>query len=264
LLTEVVGVFADDGLVVNAELDPADQTFLDDHRIDDTPFLPGVMGMELFAQVASLPFADRHVTAIEDVDFLAPFKFYRDEPRALRLSAQYSIDGDDVVADCRLIGERMLATQDEPQRTVHFVGRVRLGTEPPALDDVAVPDRTGVAATPDDIYAIYFHGPAYQVMGDAWASNGSVVGARATELPANQQPADTGLFTRDMLHGEIHELVRGNVAGRESHSERNLIHTTGLVAHDIAMCHYVYEKALEKGIGVRLPFTGTGNPGPVD
>jgi len=30
------------------------------------------------------------------------------------------------------------------------------------------------------------------------------------------------------------------------------------------MCHYVYEKAVEKGVGIRLPFTGTGTPGPID
>jgi alanine dehydrogenase len=76
--------------------------------------------------------------------------------------------------------------------------------------------------------------------------------------------AETGLFTRDMLHGEIHELVRGKVAGRESKTERNLIHTTGLVAHDIAMCYHVYKKAEEMGLGIRLPFAGFGNPGPVD
>ena len=58
---------------------------------------------------------------------------------------------------------------------------------------------------------------------------------------AKPQP-DTGQFWT-----KVHDLVRGKVAGRESDTERNLIHTTGLVAHDIAMCHYVYEKALEKG-----------------
>jgi hypothetical protein len=31
-------------------LDPAEQKFLDDHRIDGTPVLPGVMGMEAFAE----------------------------------------------------------------------------------------------------------------------------------------------------------------------------------------------------------------------
>ena len=76
--------------------------------------------------------------------------------------------------------------------------------------------------------------------------------------------AETGLFTRDMLHGEIHELVSGKVAGRESESERNLIHTTGLVAHDIAMCHHIYTKAREQGLGIQLPPSGVGGPGPAD
>lgn len=95
-----------------------------------------------------------------------------------------------------------------------------------------------------------------KVVVDSWEMNMLMKHFRATE--------EAGIFTREMLHGEIHELVRGKVTGRESSAERNLIHTTGLVAHDIAMCHYVYEKALNKGVGVRLPFTGTGNPGPID
>ena len=74
--------------------------------------------------------------------------------------------------------------------------------------------------------------------------------------------AEEGLFTREMLHAEIHELVRGKKPGRQATNERNLIHTTGLVAHDIAMCHYVYEKAKKLGLGIQLPHTGTGRPGP--
>jgi len=76
--------------------------------------------------------------------------------------------------------------------------------------------------------------------------------------------AESGLFTHDMLHGEIHELVSGAVAGRESETERNLIHTTGLVAHDIAMCHHIYRKAREQGLGIQLPPSGVGTPGPAD
>jgi len=83
-------------------------------------------------------------------------------------------------------------------------------------------------------------------------------------MPHFRASAESGLFPRDKLNGEIHELVRGRIPGRESDAERNLIHTTGLVAHDIAMCHYVYEKAVKLGRGVRLPFTGTGPIGPED
>ena len=38
------------GLVAMGELDPAAQPFLDDHRIDGTAVLPGVMGIEAFAE----------------------------------------------------------------------------------------------------------------------------------------------------------------------------------------------------------------------
>ena len=68
-----------DGVVVRTTLDPAVQPFLDDHRIDGTPVLPGVMGMEAFAEVARLLVPEWYVVAVEDVDFLTPVKFYRDE-----------------------------------------------------------------------------------------------------------------------------------------------------------------------------------------
>ena len=73
----------DDGVVVVTELDPAAQPFLDHHRIEGTPVLPGVMGMEAFAEAARLLAPGWRSTAIEDVAFLAPFKWYRDEPRRL-------------------------------------------------------------------------------------------------------------------------------------------------------------------------------------
>jgi NAD(P)-dependent dehydrogenase (short-subunit alcohol dehydrogenase family) len=193
LLDEVVGVTMDRGLVVRATFDPAAQPFLDDHRIDGTPVLPGVMGMELFAQVAALPFADRHVAAVDDVEFLAPVKFFRDEPRTLEVSAQYTVDGDDLVASCTLIGERQLANQEGPQRTVHFTGRVRLTSEAPPPAHVDVPDRSDRAVGSEPIYEIYFHGPAYQVLEAAWRSGGDVVGSFVDDLPANQDPPDATL-----------------------------------------------------------------------
>ena len=67
------------------ELDPATQPFLDDHRIDGTPVLPGVMGIEAFAEAACLLAPGWEVSAIEDVEFLDPFKWYRDEPRRVEV-----------------------------------------------------------------------------------------------------------------------------------------------------------------------------------
>jgi hypothetical protein len=189
----------DVGLVAEVEIDPSEQPFVDHHRIDGTPVLPGVMGMELFAQVATLLYPDRSVVALEDVDFLAPVKFYRDEPRTLQVSAQYMIDGDDVVAECRLVGERRLANQDEPQRTTHFTGRVRLAAERPTVDPIGTPEPGERSTSADDIYRIYFHGPAYQVLDTAWRTDGLVAGVLRGDLPAAQFPDSAATTTAPRL-----------------------------------------------------------------
>ena len=83
------------------------------------------------AEAARIPYPDRYVSAVEEVGFHAPFKFYRDEPRTVTVTATYSQDGDDIVAECRLVGSRQLVGRDEPEVTVHFTGRVRLSPEAP-------------------------------------------------------------------------------------------------------------------------------------
>ena len=72
-------------------------------------------------------------------------------------------------------------------------------------------------------------------------------------MPFFKQMVDSGLFSRDKLHGEIHEVVAGTKRGRERADERILIHTTGLVTQDVAICHYLYEQAKARGMGIRLP-----------
>ena len=82
-------------------LDPAQQAFLNDHRIDGTPVLPGVMGMESFAEVASLVAPQRlSGGGVETSARCAPCKFFRDEPRTLTISAVVSPtpEGGDLLA----------------------------------------------------------------------------------------------------------------------------------------------------------------------
>src|SRR6516162_10028074 len=67
---------------------------------------------------------------------------------------------------------------------------------------------------------------------------------------------ESGQFAREQLYGEIHELVSGEKKGRERDDERILIHTTGLVSQDIALAHFLYRSALDKGLGTWLPRAG--------
>ena len=141
LFSEVVGWPLGAGLTVVTTLDPADQPFLHDHQIDGTPVLPGVMGVEAFAEAALLLHPERCVAAVEDVEFLAPFKFYRNEPRQLTVTCQFTADGEDLLARCALLGTRNLPNQPEPEVKVHFTGTVRLATSPPELASAGPPPR---------------------------------------------------------------------------------------------------------------------------
>jgi NAD(P)-dependent dehydrogenase (short-subunit alcohol dehydrogenase family) len=178
-------------VTVVTELDPNRQPFLFDHRIDGTPVLPGVMGMEGFAEVAAALVPGFRVVELTDVDLLAPFKFYRDEPRPVILRATLTDGGDGtLLADCELIGRRELRGQDE-QETRHFVGRARLARKAPAAPKARSrpADHDGAGVGHDAVYGVYFHGPAYQVLEQAWRDNGQLVGRFAGELPANHEPA---------------------------------------------------------------------------
>jgi hypothetical protein len=182
------GVFSP--LTVETTLDPKVQPFLYDHQIDGTPVLPGVMGLEAFAEAAVCLLPGWRVEAIENVDFLAPFKFYRNEPRTITVEAVIHPHEEDLVAECRLIGRRTLPNQPDPQTTTHFTARVRLTRRP--RQSVTVPalgSPAGSKVEAGDIYRLYFHGPAYQVVERAWWDGARIVALNAKDLPSNHQPS---------------------------------------------------------------------------
>jgi hypothetical protein len=197
MIGKIASMGLQSGLTIETTLDPALQPFLHDHQIDGTPVLPGVMGIEAFAEAALCLLPGWRVAAIEDVNFLAPFKFYRNEPRVVTVEAAIHPQRDTLalLADCRLIGRRPLPNQAEPQVTTHFTARVRLTKEAPTA--VTVPALVLPAQHLDehiieaaDIYRLYFHGPAYQVVERGWWDGHRIFGLMAKGLPANHLPSE--------------------------------------------------------------------------
>jgi len=179
------------GLRIQTTLDPKVQPFLFDHQIDGTPVLPGVMGIEAFAEAAWWMLPGWQVVEVRDVNFLAPFKFYRNAPRTITVHALFRPDGDSVVASCSLLGSRTLPNQAEPQLTTHFTARVKLAKELPHAARSRTP---GIPVNPIieavHIYHMYFHGPAYQVIEHAWRDGEQIVAEMAAHLPANHVPPE--------------------------------------------------------------------------
>jgi len=180
------GVF--EPIRIETNLDPKVQPFLYDHQIEGTPVLPGVMGIEAFAEAALSMLPNSCVAAIENISFSAPFKFYRNQPRTLTIETTVHGQGEGILADCRLTGERLLPNQTEPQITTHFTGCVKVAqkSQQPATGVKFSPSGSVVESA--DIYRLYFHGPAYQVIERAWWDGKKIVGLMATDLPANHHP----------------------------------------------------------------------------
>ena len=179
-----------DGYSMETALDPKAQPFLHDHQIDGTPVLPGVMGVEAFAEAALCLLPGWQVESIDDIHFLAPFKFYRSEPRVLRIETKVHPQGDRLLAKCRLIGERSLPNA-ESQQTTHFTARVILAKKPELkLTSKGFSQPSGGAVDAADIYRVYFHGPAYQVLEKAWWDGKQMIGVLAKSLPPNHHPSE--------------------------------------------------------------------------
>jgi hypothetical protein len=109
----------------------------------------------------------------------------------LTIEAVFRPEGDHIVTDCRLVGHRMLPGQSQPQTTTHFTARVRLRDLPPQSTVAMTPDLSADAIVNSaQIYRVYFHGPAYQVLERAWWDGTHLIGEMATGLPVNHTPSE--------------------------------------------------------------------------
>jgi NAD(P)-dependent dehydrogenase (short-subunit alcohol dehydrogenase family)/acyl carrier protein len=180
-----------DGLVAEMKLDPKVEPFLYDHAIDGIPVLPGVMGIETFAEVAWLLVPSYHVVALENLRFLAPMKYYRNEARSAIVRARAVLAEAGRVRVYTTLSSVQAIVGREPEEKLHFSGVVVL--EPSAADPrfVQAFNRSEPEINRDAIYRVYFHGPAYRVL-DRVESAGAnqVIGCMTTDLPLNTTDAN--------------------------------------------------------------------------
>jgi NAD(P)-dependent dehydrogenase (short-subunit alcohol dehydrogenase family)/3-hydroxymyristoyl/3-hydroxydecanoyl-(acyl carrier protein) dehydratase len=244
---KVIGLNAYQGLRFEIELNPQTEPFLHDHAMDGTPLLPGVMGIEGFAEVASLIAsglccADEGYTvaSIEDVNFESPLKFYRQQPRKATWRAAIMPDTSmpdrsALVAHVTLESTREIAATQTQQHAVHFSGRVHLvprpkeaggapGTQPPAWNGKAT-------VGPKDIYRVYFHGPAFQVLDGVQADDEQVVGRMRADLPPmTGEPKETIipplLIELCMQTAGVWEIGKTGTLALPTAIERVVIHHT--------------------------------------
>lgn len=206
MLSRVTGLSLKEGVHLEAELDPS-EPFLKDHALNGIPLLPGVLGIEGFSvaarHVASVLGSDKggfRVDRLEDVRFLTPFKLYRNERRRITWKAQVVREEFGLVASVTL--ESTLALRARPAEVVrHFSGKVHLSPVEVKEDEPTVqpPEWNGAyTVQPEDIYRLYFHGPAFQVLDGVQRSGEGVLGRLRANLPGITD-GDVQLITTPVL-----------------------------------------------------------------
>ncbi len=125
------------------------------------------------------------VDRLEDIQFLAPFKFYRNESRRIIWKAQVVREPGGLVACVTL--ESTLALKTRQNEVVqHFSGKVYLTPLPEANPQAIVtpPCWNGAyTVASDDIYRLYFHGPSFQVLEAVQRNGETVLGKMRAALP---------------------------------------------------------------------------------
>jgi len=192
LLGDVLDWTLSDGLRLKVGFDPSRDQYLDDHRIDGLPVLPGVMAVETFAEAACLMRPDLTVVAVEDLSFEAPLKFYRDQPRTATVRMLPTWDGKG-----RLILATMETTRElhggKQVTTRHFCAKVRLDEDLPEVKLPPPGNGDSRRISREAIYRAYFHGPSFQVLDQVTANDqGNISGwmRSGTELPPMAKPGD--------------------------------------------------------------------------
>ncbi|MFC9415960.1 ornithine cyclodeaminase family protein [Bacillus mobilis] len=69
-----------------------------------------------------------------------------------------------------------------------------------------------------------------------------------------QVPIQEGLFEASNIHAELGQIISGERAGRENDEDITVFKSVGLAVVDIIVAKYLYERAVESGVGNRIEF----------
>ncbi|MGB1586419.1 MAG: SDR family NAD(P)-dependent oxidoreductase, partial [Thermoplasmatota archaeon] len=149
------------GLVARLVMDQAVDPYAGDHAIDGVPLLPGVFGIEAFAEASSLlADADHVCLGAEDVRFSVPLKQLKERPATASVEVHRHGDGFACRLTSRMVGPDGVA-RGEPR--VHFEAILKFGPAEAPITSKEVPETDG-SRDFASIYPPFFHGPSFQVL----------------------------------------------------------------------------------------------------
>ncbi|HUT82647.1 MAG TPA: polyketide synthase dehydratase domain-containing protein [Candidatus Bathyarchaeia archaeon] len=133
--------------------------YLDDHRFNNTPFLPGVMGLELFTELAKILFPQKTIQRFEEVHFYKAIRLKGDKPSTITTT----ITSKDEYADAVITTTTTDSSGNTSEVKLHFKAKLIFGKKEKELQKTPT-IKAMPLLTHDFIYQILPHGPSFQVL----------------------------------------------------------------------------------------------------
>jgi NAD(P)-dependent dehydrogenase (short-subunit alcohol dehydrogenase family)/3-hydroxymyristoyl/3-hydroxydecanoyl-(acyl carrier protein) dehydratase len=136
--------------------------YLADHSINGTPYVPGVMGLETFAEAAALV-TGAAPKALTNVRFAVPIKLLRSKAADVRIKAAAAGDGVEMRIESDFVSPKGLRLG---QTRTHFSASSAPDASSAWTQDKrpVLPKSKKYKADAPAIYKTYFHGPSFQVL----------------------------------------------------------------------------------------------------
>jgi len=136
--------------------------YLLDHSINGTPYVPGVVGLETFAETSAIV-TGAPPKVLTNVRFAVPIKLLRNKPAEIKIKAAAGPDGLEMRMESDFVSPKGLRLGST--RT-HFKA-VSAADAPSSWKDSmhpVLPKVKKYKADAQEIYKTYFHGPSFQVL----------------------------------------------------------------------------------------------------
>ncbi|MCK5303952.1 MAG: polyketide synthase dehydratase domain-containing protein, partial [Candidatus Heimdallarchaeota archaeon] len=134
--------------------------YLNDHQIQNVPFFPGVMGIEMFAEMYNLS-TSKTADVFKDIEFKSAIKLQKIDSKDVFV--KYDLDSKILQLNSLFVSK---ADSSRKREIEHFVTRILTNAKKnrsKKSKHIITESRIELLSK-NDIYSVFFHGPSFQVL----------------------------------------------------------------------------------------------------
>lgn len=161
------------GMIINERtLSLEKDQYLDDHRFNNVPFMPGVIGLELFAELSKIVQHKKEILEFVDVSFDSAITLKNDEPRKIQTKIKFNVDEDE--AEASIESTRIKKDEKEKETKLYFQAKIIFGQRKKENQNIPILKKMPLL-NKQFIYQLLPHGPFFQVLSELNQINKEVV-----------------------------------------------------------------------------------------